>query len=248
MNMTQNDTRNNKLDIMIGSKIHTVFLQDGFYAPSAETPPFHKHNYAEIHIITGPNAYFNIGDTLFSASDGNLIIIPRGIFHRFVSKDKCTVHTAFQMDYDTNSFSSCNIKPDIIFEFLREIEKCKTSYDYTRISSYISLFCSYFCSKETQSAKPITDYGFLIHEFFTNHYHEDLRLRDLATALHLSERQAERLVIEYTGNTFRKELTSIRLNIAKHLRETTHMSLEEISRYVGYHSYAGFWKAWSKSR
>ena len=92
----------------------------------------------------------------------------------------------------------------------------------------------------------MTDYGFLIHEFFSLHYSEDLHLCDLAQFLHLSERQTERLVIEHTGNTFRNELTAIRMTIAKKLLTSSQMSLTEISQYVGYKSYAGFWKALNK--
>ena len=33
------------------------------------------------------------------------------------------------------------------------------------------------------------------------------------------------------------------MNVAEHLSKTTDMTLEDISRYIGYKSYAGFWKA-----
>lgn len=111
---------------------------------------------------------------------------------------------------------------------------------------YIGLFCSYFQNEEILKAQPITDYGFLIHEFFTNNYSFDIHLSDLADELHLSQRQAERLVIEYTGNSFREELCQTRVTMAKELLKNTGMSLGEVSRYVGYRSYAGFWKAMKK--
>ena len=80
-----------------------------------------------------------------------------------------------------------------------------------------------------------------IHSHFN-----DVHLCDLARYLHLSERQSERAVIEYTGKTFRDALVEMRMNTAEHLHKTTDMSLTEISQYVGYKSYNGFWKAMKK--
>ena len=71
-------------------------------------------------------------------------------------------------------------------------------------------------------------------------------MRDIANYLHLSERQSERLIIDYTGHSFRDELVATRMNMAKILFSTTDMSLSEISQYVGYKSYNGFWKAAKK--
>ena len=90
---------------------------------------------------------------------------------------------------------------------------------------------------------PVTDCEFLIREFFSTYYNENVSLSDLAAILHLSERQTERRVFAYTGNSFRKELVETRMNAAKHLMETTDMPLTAIAKHVGYSSYTGFWKA-----
>jgi len=174
------------------------------------------------------------------------LIIPWNIFHCCTDKEENTIHTAFQVDYDIKKFMSYTVSPNTILDFFREIEQCGISNDYTKVSAYITLFCSYFCSDKENSVQPVTDYGFLIHEFFSTHYNENLHICDLANALHLSERQTERLVIKNTGKTFREELITIRMNIAKKLLNSSDMSLKEISEYCGYNSYTGFWKAMKK--
>lgn len=232
----------NELNIKIGSKITKAFLQDGFYSGSMQTTAMHKHNYAEIHIVDQPLIEYNIGNTVHSTADGNLLIIPKNVFHCIKKSHPGTRHIAFQIDYDVKRFSAYSIDPKIVIDFAGEIEKCRKTNDYSSVSAYISLFCSYFCSEMTE-ARQITDYSFLICEFFSKHYHEDVHLSDLASVLHLSERQTERLVIKSTGNTFLKELSEVRMNVAEHLSKTTDMTLEEISHYIGYKSYAGFWKA-----
>ena len=68
-------------------------------------------------------------------------------------------------------------------------------------------------------------------------------LSDLADQLHISERHAERLVLQYTGRSFREELVAVRMRIAHQLMQAENASLEQIAKYVGYRSYSGFWKA-----
>ncbi len=235
----------NEMIINIGANSHTAFFQEGFYSPTAKFSPLHKHSYAEIHIVANTTTRFKIGDGEHSAKDGNLILIPRNVFHCVTSREPDIKHTAFQIDCETEAFSTQQISIQTALDFINETKKCKATGNYATVSAYISLFCSKLFSENLQG-RPLNDYGFLICEFLSNHYNENLRLEDLANALHLSPRQTERLVIKATGNTFKKELTARRVTVAKHLLKTTDMSLDEISRYVGYQSYTGFWKAMKK--
>lgn len=236
----------NELIIKNNSREYKVFLQDGFYSSTSATQGLHKHNYAEVHTVANGDATFLVGEVSYSLKSGEIMIIPGGIFHCCVRKDGDALHSAFQFDYRDDKVSVHMIGADTVLSFIKEAEKVKGSADYSRVAPYISLFCNLICPSEDLHAIPITDYGFLIHEFFALHYSEDLHLCDLAGFLHLSERQTERLVKEYTGNTFRGELVAIRMNIAKRLLASKEMSLSEISEYVGYRSYAGFWKALNK--
>ena len=235
----------NEITVMIGSEAHRAFLQNGFYNTS---PPssIHKHNYTEIHVISGGDSIFAVGENKYSVRDGSILMIPPKTYHCRQGEEKDCRHSAFQIDLETDSPKIHSLAPETVSDFFKEIEKANKSGDHTVISAYISLICSYFESVHREISKQATDYGFSIHEFFTQNYNKNIRLCDLAEALHLSERQAERLVIEYTGKTFRDELSSIRIEMAKHLLSTTDMSLGEVSSYVGYRSYAGFWKAMKK--
>lgn len=237
---------NVQLTIKTGSQNHKVFLQNGFHWPFTPSKHLHRHKYPEIHLVTGGSATFNIDNRIYSANSGSLLIIPPDMYHCYLSKEDSTQRAGFQIDCKISEFAVYSISPHTIADFFREIKECEKSGNYTRLSAYITLFFSYVYPKEEFSVQPLEDYGFLIREFFSRHYGEDLHLSDLADALHLSERQAERLVIEHTGKPFREFLTETRMNIANQLLKSTDMSLAEIASYVGYRSYAGFWKAMKK--
>ncbi len=237
---------NNELIIKTNTQKHKTFLQNGFYSHKSQTSPPHNHNYAEIHISTGGEVKFRIEKNIYSTNNGNLIIIPKGIFHSCINREENVLHTAFQIDCNVNEFSSYSISDDTVSDFLKEIKICKDTGNYTKVSSYIALFLSHLTPHENITVQPISDYSFLIHDFFAVRYNENLHLSDLASVLHLSQRQTERLIIKHTGNNFKENLIKTRINMAKQLLNTTNMTLGEIAVCVGYNSYAGFWKAFQK--
>ena len=208
----------------------------------------HKHNFSEIHFVTGGNATFIVGESSTELEDGSIMIIPQGEFHCCTNKDENARHNAFQVDFNIGKVQKAHMGSEIISRFFDEIEILKTSGDYTKVSSYINLFCSHLCDIEKTSSSTVSDYGFIIQEFISMNYNKRIRLCDLASELHLSERQTERLVKLHTGSSFKEEVQKIRIKVASALMQSTDMSLSEIAEYVGYESYAGFWKAVSHCR
>lgn len=245
-NIIQKDLIINKeLIINVGNQEHKAFLQSGFYKGSYPELHLHKHKYTEVHILKGEKVVFRLKDQSYNLTGENLVVVPGGTFHT-IERDPDSFHTAFQVDCPVNEMAFYPIKEDIVTDFSQIIKESSVTDEYKEVSAYITFFCNLFCQKESVTAGNIEDYAFLINEFFSNRYSEDIRLCDLAEVLKVSERQTERLVIECTGHTFREELTATRVSIAKLLMDVSDMSLGEISEYVGFHSYAGFWKAMKK--
>lgn len=238
-----NVVMNYQINVNLPSGKVQAFLQNGFFSTIQPSGILHKHRYGEIHVISGGTALFRVGGEEISVSGTSIIFIPSGMFHTYLSIDKDSLHSAFQIESGIKEVTLAHCTDAILQDFFRELSLCGNTNNFGTISSYISLFCGYLDKSSTLYAKPINDYGFLIHEFFTNNYTSSITLTELAEVLHLSSRQAERLVIEHTGNSFRDELCKIRVTVAKELLKTTNMSLTEVSRYVGYRSYAGFYKA-----
>lgn len=236
--------RSNELTVAIGTRERKVFLQNGFYSSTPPTPYMHKHNYPEVHCVSGGSATFAVDDSEYALGDGLLLVIPGGVYHGCVCIDGTANHTAFQIDIEVTAAEIHSISGNVITEFISEIDRCDKNGDHGRVAAFISLICSYFLP--SVEARRITDSGFLISEFFSNRYGTDARLENLAEILHLSPRQTERLVELHTGRSFREELTATRMLVADRLLKITDMPLCEVAQYVGYRSYAGFWKAYQK--
>ena len=234
----------NELTVTVGAQSRKVFLQNGFYSSEMPTRHMHRHNYSEIHLVSGGQICFSVDDKEYTVSDGSLLVIPKGIFHGCIFMDEGAKHCAFQIDRDFDGIEEYSVNGSVVSAFIDEIGKCGKNGDHGSISAYITLMCSYF--SPSVEAQRVTDAGFLISEFFLNKYGGDVHLEELAEILHLSPRQAERVIEAYTGRTFRGELTATRMSVADRLISASDMPLCEVSQYVGYRSYAGFWKAYRK--
>ena len=248
----KNKCRNRKyfmsyeISVSFENKKQKMFLQNGFYDRSAPSAHIHRHIYGEIHVISGGGADFTVGDETVRCSPGDVLAIPGGIFHTCVRKDKGTLHTAFQTDAAIDTLVKKNVGQGLASSFFEEISRAERSGDHARVAAYIRLICLYLWEGEPIRAHAISDSGFLINEFFSNRYAEDIRLAELASLLHLSERQTQRLVREHTGMSFTEKLTCTRMRMARELKRSG-MPMSRIAEYVGYRSYAGFWKAWQGS-
>ena len=237
-----------KLKAKINEKNYNIFVQDGFYSLLNESSnTVHKHNYSEIHVISGGSASFRIESAEYTVSDGELIAIPRGLFHTWKDSSDSVLHTAFMIDMQIDSAQIISADTDVIRGFFNEIRKFGQAHDHSVISAYIPLLLSYVKKSTSTLQQQAPDDGVLVENFFSTRYSEDIRLSDLASILHLSERQTERKIMEHTGHTFNEELSATRMAVARYLKANTDMSLSQISEYVGYKSYAGFWKAMKKS-
>ena len=234
---------NNEVPILINGVEIKIFLQNGFYDNDVITSHVHKHNYPEIHLIRGGEAAFRIADKEYTFCDGTAFIIPERTIHYCMRKDEGIKHTAFQLSYNFEYAEVKSIRYSGADDLFELIEGIGENHDYSRICALISFLIAELSDSPAILAKPIVDYGFLISDFFSHEYNRDITLSDLAGRLHTSERHAERLVMEHTGNTFIEELTLTRLDMADYLFKTTDMARAEIAEYVGYKSYGGFYKA-----
>ena len=130
----------NELLIKDGAAEHKVFFQEGFYTPYLLPTPIHKHNYAEIHLVTDEAAEFYIDGKTYCSKAGNLLLIPKNTPHCIIRGSDGPCHVAFQIDYDVRDFSSCQVAPQLARDFIDEIINAD---DYMVITAYIRLLCSF---------------------------------------------------------------------------------------------------------
>ncbi len=228
-----------ELLLKIDSRVCRAFLQDGFHAAKS-TPRLHKHSYAEIHVFSGGGSVRVEGEELVLYGS-EAIVIPAGKYHS-IAPSEGTCRISFQLDMGCDAISRAALPSGVTEALFAEAETVGSSGDFGLLSAYLSLAATSVLGTRYEG-ETLCDYPLIIREFFSRRYSEDVHLSDLAGELHLSERQAERLVERYAGKSFRDELTDTRMAVADQLIAEGELSLSEIAAYVGYRSYAGFYKA-----
>ena len=223
-----------------------AYLQDGFYINSKGSN-YHNHNYAEIHVVVG-DCEITVEGTPYALCGANMLVIPPDRYHSTTGTSDDVKHIAFQINRDFGQASVYPINSELAEEFFEKLYTVDKYANHASIALYLAFFVGTAFSQCEIVPRYIEDPNFLIHEFISLNYHRDASLRELAEILHLSERQAQRLVRARYGKSFRSVLSSTRIEVPKRLITSTNASLSEIAAAVGYRSYAGFWKAFKEAQ
>ena len=228
-------------ELTVGDKSVTVFLQDGFFNSVGSKVSHHSHSNTELHLVIRGRTEYMVSGNHLQLGKGQLAVIPGGMFHGGWNPEPDTLRIAFQISWPVKDPRILRVQEREAEGLWDAVEAYKRTGNAVRMYLYIALICSYLFVEGTPP-KPVEDRGFIISEFFCNHYAEDISLSDLAQVLKVSGRQASRLVQKYTGRSFQEELVSHRIHSARRLMQETNMSMEQIAAAVGYQTYSGFWK------
>ena len=220
-----------------------VYTEHSFFH-NIPTTTLHMHQYSEVHFFGSGTGNYLVANQSFAVEAGKMLVIPPNVYHKCTSLEPGSEFIAFQLTLPCTEPSIIDIPvPGIFSNLKKEIAQAESRGLSDKISAYLTLLCAYLPHSTKAKLTPITDRNFLIHEFFSKNYNKDVALADLANQLNLSLKQTERMILEYTGCTFRQEISKRRIQAAKHLIETNGVTLSEAALEVGYHSYSGFWKA-----
>lgn len=241
---------NYETQIVVGTKNVRVFLQAGFFNLHAAPSAYHRHRYPEAHVAVFGELRYDIDGEDVIIREGEMYVIPPKTFHRCISASDGAERLAFMVESE-NVISG---KRAPLFDAVKALSaaiKVGDGVGNAKARACLSVLCSEFIEEKTSEPVPVSDRGFIIHEFFSNNYHREITISEISGVLHLSEKQTQRMIKQYTGNDFRAELTHRRMEAAERFIAAGDMSLGEIAERVGYKSYSGFWKAfkaWQKIR
>lgn len=235
---------NTQLDINVAGKDIKIFMQGGFFKFDITNTIVHEHTYTELHVVESGCVEFYIDGQTFTLCAGEMIVIPEYTFHYTVSLSENARHSAFQVSYTVKEIKKYTIPSGILSAFLDEIDRYADTRDCVKLSTYFALLCAYIISNPGLEAVRVQDRDLIIHEFFSQNYNQRITLTDLAERLNVSKKQAERIILRHTGNTFRAELSKRRMEAALQLIKTEDISMAEVATRCGYNSYSGFWKAY----
>jgi len=228
--------------VFVGNSEKKIFLKPGFYPRKGTLSPLHRHRYAEVHVVAKGEISYWIDHKKYCLEEGNVLLIPSQTYHNITDCNEDALSCAFGIEYDCKNVVMKYINMEIIRNLINEIQEIGEIKINAKIFSHLLLICSYLMDDLSVTTEDVTDNEYLISEFFSERYHENVQVSDLADELHLSEKQTQLLVKRHTGKTFKQELTEYRMKVANYLMNSTDMSMMDIANRVGFQTYSGFWK------
>jgi len=231
-----------ELKIKVGTLEKKLYLRTGVKKFSNHAAPIHQHSAAEVHVVSAGSVSFLVEGEPYTVEAGDVFVIPPAQVHMCTCASEENRYANFYVDVPLEAPMRFRAEPGIAEAFIRQCEESQRREDYTKLAAFLLLLCCEFCRWDTATVETLSDRGVVIDDYFANHY-VDGTLSGLAEELSLSTKQTERLVRQNTGMTFRQNLSCSRIRAAKLLLQGGEMTGKEIAEYVGFETYAGYYKA-----
>ena len=151
------------------------------------------------------------------------------------------------------------IKNDVLSYCMEQLSRLSVEpQNFHKIKNLLAFFFIQMCQEAKTYChaktlqRPLVPGGrynqqyFLIEHYINTHYHQKTSTEDIAAILHVSRRQADRIVEQVFGKSYAVLVTERRMSIAEVLLKKTDLSCAQVAEKVGYNSYPGFFLAFKQ--
>lgn len=252
-----------------------AFVSWGFYSPRPWRNYWHCHSYYEMCLAYAGAGRFGCGDSDHAVRAGDVFLARPGVVHEIESTDDQPLGIAFwgftlhppQATTNQSGPGWCSgLKHGrVVSDWIANLPAIVTALsDEARCPRS---GCGGLCAAlgaalviETGRAFATDDELIVpppqrdresrvvaaMHRHLADNLSRPVSVRDIAAAVHLSERHAERVYAEQTGETLMAALRRLRLDLAGELLLNTTKPSQEIARACGYSDITAFRSAFRR--
>ncbi|WP_344190147.1 AraC family transcriptional regulator, partial [Kribbella karoonensis] len=236
------------------------FLSWGHYQPEYWRNYWHSHSFHEVCLAYSGEGRFNNGSVQYDVQPGSVFLARPGDVHEIESSHAEPLGIAFwgftfRPGSDERGWWSgltrtdgpvmstrTGALPALITALAGEAADPVSGYGaaLTALGSTLVMETARaFALDEDLAVEPVRrDRGPLVVEAMQRHLRDNLSrpisVRDVAAAAHLSERHAERLFTQQTGDSIMSTLWRLRLELAAQLLLDHSLSVTDVARACGY--------------
>ena len=238
------------------------FVSWGHYRPEYWRNYWHSHSFHEVCLAYSGSGRFNVGSREYAVSEGDVFLARPGDVHEIESSRSSPLGIAFwgftfrplASSSGTGWWSGLT-RPDgpvvstavgglpaAVAALADEAAKPRSGYNELLGAFGAALVLDTaraFALDQDLSVEPVVrDRGSVVVEAMQRHLLDNLArpatVREVAAAVHLSERHAERLFSSTTGASLMSTLRRLRLELAAQLLFDPALTVTEIARACGY--------------
>ncbi len=238
------------------------FVSWGHYRPEYWRNYWHSHSFHEVCLAYSGEGRFNVGPREYAVGEGDVFLARPGDVHEIESSHSSPLGIAF-WGFTFRAVSNSSgagwwsglTRPDgpvvssapgglpaVVAALSSEAAAPRSGYDDVLAAFGAALVLDTaraFALDEDLSVEPVVrDRGSVVVEAMQRHLLDNLSrpvtVREVAAAVHLSERHAERLFSSVTGASLMSTLRRLRLELAAQLLFDPALTVTEIARSCGY--------------
>ncbi len=260
-----------KLNTHIGNARFDMVLKEGYYLrEGSEFPRLHCHPDYEIHCIEKGTCTYALEKGKLQLESPALVLFPPKSYHGFLSMspdcEKCCFEFNLSQDGEGAAFFEYatllsgfqkgkvfQIDFPSIMKFSRQVYSEEDRYRMScGLGEILLLVLSEIRKSRKKKSKPVELSGRKTMEqtmilgsiiaHIEKNYQKDLTLKDISAAVHLSERQIERILKNGMQAGFLTILNRYRIRIAVQKIMDGETDMEKLSEQCGFQGYTSFWR------
>ena len=232
-------------------------------------PHFHWHNSFEFNCSISGTLRCEIGSTMTYAKDNDFLFVNPNVIHKSLEVSASFLGFAvlvpvsiIQLFFNPDSKNYPIIEQDVVNRHRKEIiELLMDIYRYSRSEKPVDLLGMNACVlqifhillSESMAAPTCTtpprsklEDSISFTEYLAAHYREHITLESVSEHFGFNPTYFSRIFAKKTGRNFNVYLSSLRLDHATHLLETTTSSIPDISEESGFSSSSAFIEMFKK--
>ncbi len=242
-------------------RLNLYIYKSAFKEPELINLTTHTHTYTELFACTKGTIRIATEHDILELLEGDVVIIPAGLAHHKIydtefsewktaafSIQQCYVRESCEL-WNKLSKICINVKPCVFRNVPKLCHKISSLYEETSYSVAclpafrLVLILAELAEKQRVEHlrspifhKPNQELArtVFLELFLEQNYRTDITMQELANYLHISVRQASRIIKQQYGEPLHKVLMTKRLNAASYLLQSTNDSIEEICYRVGF--------------
>ena len=241
---------------------HADFVSWGHYRPEYWRNYWHNHSFHEVCLAFSGEGRFNLGTAQYDVAAGDLFLARPGDVHEIESSRSSPLGIAFwgftfrpvSGGSGTGWWSGLTRPdgpvlsrrlgglPSLVAALAAEAEAPQSGYQASIAALGAALVLdtarAFALDEDLSVTPPVRDRGPVAVEAMQRHLMDNLArpvtVREVASAVHLSERHAERLFRQKTGASLMATLRLMRLDLAAQLLLEGSATVTEVARACGY--------------
>ena len=235
-----------------------VTLSRDFYHNCLTKDPFsHSHPTFELHYVVSGSCAVATQKEQLECCQGSFILLPPHCVHRLLPKGEQvqTVSLLFSVEGEGDFFGDLSRQQvrliqdtfggfDRLLAIREELQQNRPMYIEKIQGALMVLMADLFraLGQHANNAVQAEENRVMqIDTYLMEHRFEpDCSCQNLASQLHLSTRQVQRLCRQYYNAGFRQVLTSMRMDVAAHRLQNSDASVSDIAQQLGYASVSSF--------